>query len=298
MKRVVIILNLAAMCSFALAQSRTSPEILAGAVETNKAHAQHEAAAALAQLQAAQEVARSPMATSTCAFSFTSGANDSFLKYCVTTNGNVAQLETPLGKEHIAVGVVGEGYGFCDLSTPVVRYFDYSDFGDSGNWGVATLVSQDAKSVKIARTTADGIWTLIQTITQVSGISPSVRIVMTVRNNSAVPRSLFFMRYADVDAGGTFQNNLDGTQKSAFGWNSDVSSNPVGLLLQNAGAFPADSSPGGFTQNVPNGPDPCGFAAHFAAGTQIATDGSIVFLYALNLPKNASRTVTVSYQRL
>jgi len=269
---LIIALNLLGMCSFALAQNQT-------------------------QLQAAQEAAHSPMATSACALSFTSGANDSFLKYCVTANGNIAQFEAPLGKEHIAVGTVGEGYGFCDLN-PQVRYFDYSDFGDSGNWGSPTIVSQNAKSVKISRTTTDGIWTLTQTITQVGGISPSAKITMTVKNNSGVTRSLFFMRYADVDAGGNIQNNLDGTQKSAFGWNSDVSSNPVGLLLQNAGVFPADSSPGGFTQNVPNGPDPCNFAAHFASGPQIATDGSIVLLYALNFSKGASKTVTVSYQRL
>jgi len=271
-KRLIIALNLLGMCSFASAQNRT-------------------------QLQAAQEVTRSPMATSTCALSFTSGANDSFLKYCVTANGNIAQFEAPLGKEHIAVGTVGEGYGFCDLGT-VVGYFDYSDFGDSGNWGAPTIVSQNAKSVKIARTTTDGIWTLTQTITQVAGISPSVKITMTVKNNTSITRSLFFMRYADVDAGGDFLNNLDATQKSAFGWNSVASSNPVGLLLQNAGAFPADSSPGGFTQNVPNGPDPCNFAAHLASGPQIATDGSIFFLYALNLSKGTSKTVTVGYQRL
>jgi hypothetical protein len=271
-KRLIIALNLLGMCSFASAQNRT-------------------------QLQAAREVARSPMATSTCAFTFTSGANDSFLKYCVTANGNIAQLEAPAGKEHIAVGTVGEGYGFCDLN-PQVKYFDYSDFGDSGNWAAATIVSQDAKSVKIARTTTDGIWTLTQTITQGAGTSPSARIKMTVKNNSNVTRSLFFMRYADVDAGGDLLNNLDGTQKSAFGWNSDASSNAVGLLLQNAGTFPADSSPGGFTQNVPDGPDPCNFTAHFATGPQIATDGSIVILYALNLSKGASQTVTVSYQRL
>ncbi|HVO62379.1 MAG TPA: hypothetical protein VMT53_15690 [Terriglobales bacterium] len=296
MKKLILALYLVGVCSFVLAQSPSSVEMMAGGVTTNKAEARHEAAM-LAQQQAAQAEAHSPMATSSCAFSFTSGANDSFIKYCVTTNGNLAQLETPMGKEHIAIGTIGEGYGFCDLSS-VIRYFDYSDFGDSGNWGAPTILNQTTNSVKIARTTTDGIWTLTQTITQVRGSTPAVKIAMTVKNNSGTIRSLFFMRYADVDAGGDFQNNFDGTQKSAFGWNSDVSSNPFGLILQNAGPFPADSSPGGFTQNVPQGPDPCGFAAHFAPGTQMATDGSIVFLYALNVPKGGSKTVTVSYQRM
>jgi hypothetical protein len=271
-KRLIIVLNLLGMCSLALAQSQT-------------------------QLQAAREVSRSPLTTSTCAFTFTTGANDSFVKYCVTVNGNIAQFESPAGKEHIAIGTIGEGYGFCDLN-PQVRYFDYSDFGDSGNWGAPTTVSQTATSVKISRTTTDGIWTLTQTITQIGGVSPSARIKMTVKNNSNITRSLFFMRYADADAGGSFLNNFDGTQKSAFGWNSDTTSNAVGLLLQNAGTFPADSSPGAFTQNVPEGPDPCNFTTHFASGPQLATDGSIVLLYALNFSKGASRTVTVSYEGL
>ena len=297
LKRMILALTLVGVCLLILAESRSVVEVFAGTLKTNKPDARHEAAATLAQVQAAQAKPHGQFATSTCAFTFTTGANDSFLKYCVTTNGNITQLETPSGKEHIAVGAFGEGYGFCDLSSSV-RYFDYADFGDSGNWGAATLVSQDAKSVRIARTTTDGLWTLTQTITQIPGISPSVRIAMTVKNNSGAAKGLFFMRYADVDAGGQVQNNLDGTLKSAFGWNSDVSSNPAGLVLQNAGRFPADSSPGGFTQTVPSGPDPCGFAAHMASGTQIANDGSVVFLYALNFSKGASKTVTVSYQRL
>jgi len=68
---------------------------------------------------------------------------------------------TPFNREHIAVGAAGEGYGVCD-NTGAVAYFDYADYGDSGNWGAPTLVSQTATSVKIARTTSDGVWTLTQ----------------------------------------------------------------------------------------------------------------------------------------
>src|SRR5262249_1254774 len=128
---------------------------------------------------AAPQVARtapvSAAATATCAFTFTSGANDSFLKYCVTANGNVVQFETPLGHEHIAHGVPGEGYGFCDINTRT-EYFDYSFFGDSPNWGDPTVVNQNTNSVKIARTTIDGVWTLTQMFTQVAGTSPFVKV--------------------------------------------------------------------------------------------------------------------------
>ena len=206
-------------------------------------------------------------------------------------------LETPAGKEHIAVGADGEGYGICDLN-PFVEYHDYAEFGDSGNWNPATVVNQTANSVKIARNTSDGVWTLIQTFTQVAGKSPSVRIAMTLKNNTPQVRSVFLIRYADVDAGGAVLNSLDGTAKSAFGWNSNASSDPFGLVLQNAGAFPAAIEPAGFTQNVPQGPDACNFVTHFAPGTQTATDGSIALLYGLNISKGAPQTVTVSYKGL
>jgi hypothetical protein len=282
---------------FALTVSALSFLGFAATVKTRKANAQIEAAAALAQEHAAQAAPNGPLATSACSFTFTSGANGSFLKYCVTVNGNITQLETPSGKEHIAVGAFGEGYGFCDLN-PFVRYFDYADFGDSGNWGPATVLSQGAKSVKIARTTSDGIWTLTQAITQIAGPAPSIKIGMTLKNNSGVLRTVFLMRYADVDAGGAFQNNFDATSNSAFGWNSNAGNNAVGLVLQNAGSFPVEGTPGGFSQTVADGPDPCNFVTHFASGTQIAADGSIALLYGLNLSKGQSKTVTVSYRGL
>jgi hypothetical protein len=120
-KKLVLSVIALAVCSLSLAETP-------GAASVNN---QQEAAAALAQKSAAQAAPRSPFATSTCSFAFTSGANDSFLKYCVTANGNITQLETPQGHEHIAVGAFGEGYGICDLN-PFVGYFDYADFGDLG----------------------------------------------------------------------------------------------------------------------------------------------------------------------
>jgi hypothetical protein len=259
--------------------------------------ARPDAKAVLAQTNAARAEAHSPMATSTCSFTFTSGNSTSFLKYCVTANGNITQLETPEGKEHIAVGAAGEGYGICDLNPTgqSISYFDYADFGDSGNWNPSTVVSQTTKVLKIARTTSDGIWTLTQPITQASGSSPSVKLGLVLTNNSSTERSVFLIRYADVDASGSVLNSLDGTAKSAFGWNSAESPSPFGLVLENTGPFPFLTSPLGLTQNVPGGPNPCNFAAHLATGTQTATDGSILLLYARNLPKHASKTVTVSY---
>jgi hypothetical protein len=284
-KKVVFAVAVLVPCSFSFAQTPST-------VSVNR---QAEVAAALAQQSSAETVLHSLLATSTCSFTFTSGAGETFQKFCVTANGNITQFEAPQGKEHIAVGAVGEGYGICDFSHNV-SYTDYADFGDSGNWNPATLVSQTAKSVKIARTTSDGIWTLTQTITQVTGNVPSAKVAMTLKNNSGISRIVFLLRYADVDAGGVFLNSLDATNKSAFGWNSRAGGNPFGLLLQNA--VPTSVSHQGFTQTVPQGPDPCDEFTHLANGTQTGADGSIAMDYAVNLAKGASTTVTVAYKGL
>lgn len=185
MKKVMLALTTLALCSASFG----------GTNNASKATSPQEAAAA--QASAAQAAPHTAQATSTCAFTFTSGTNNTFLQYCVTANGNIAQLATPFAREHIAVGTVGEGYGICDTTTSSF-YFDYADFGGSGNWGPATVVSQDQRSVKIARTTSDGNWTLTQSITRPEG-TQSVKVTMALRNNTSTDRLAFLIRYADVD---------------------------------------------------------------------------------------------------
>jgi hypothetical protein len=264
---------------------------------TTKVNQEQEAAAALAQENAAQTEPHSPLATMTCSFTFTSGANNTYLKYCVTINGNITQLQTPLGHEHIAVGTFGEGYGVCDTTTGVA-YDDYAGFGDSGNWGAPVTTQPNATTVKVVRSTSDGIWTLTQTITQVAATS-SVKIAMALKNNTAIARTAFLMRYADVDADGIFKNNLDGTHNSAFGWNSltFTSGHTFGLALQTVGTVPFAYD--GFAQNVPNGPPPCNYIANFASGTLLTgTDGSIVSVYVVPVPAAGTKSVTVAYKGL
>jgi hypothetical protein len=229
-----------------------------------------------------------------CAFTFTSGTNNTFLNYCVTGNGNVVVLETPQGHKQVSFDL-REGYGICDLNSNVA-YSDYGGFGDSGNWGPATVVNHSGTSVKIIRSTNDGIWTLTQTITQVSGNTPSVKIVMSLKNNTAVERAAFLMRYADVDADANVSNELDATFNTAVAYNSILSSTggaPFGLMLQNVGNtnFGFDA----FSQNTPSPPAPCNPFTN-VAGPVSATDGSIVQLYLLDLLKSATGTVTVAYR--
>jgi hypothetical protein len=267
----------------------------ANELKANKVNTQSDAAAIAAQKKSADAASGSLTATSTCSYNFTSGTNNTFLKYCVTVNGNIPQFMTPFNREHIAVGAAGEGYGVCD-NTGAVAYFDYADYGDSGNWGAPMLVSQTATSVKIARTTSDGVWTLTQTITQMAG-TQSVRVIMALKNNTAVPRSFFLMRFADVDVSGTTSNNFDATANSAFGWNSAFSSTPdYGLMVQNVGnpAGLANTIP--FVQKVAFPPNPCVPGAQLAAGPITATDGSMLMYYEGTVPQKGTRTVTMNYK--
>jgi hypothetical protein len=102
-----------------------------------------------------------------CWFLFKSGANNTRLLYCVTANGNIPLIGTSYDRSQIGGG--GEGYGICNES-PATQYHDYAT-GDSGNWKPATVVSLTKASVKIARTTSDGNWTLTQPITKVAKTS-------------------------------------------------------------------------------------------------------------------------------
>lgn len=244
-----------------------------------------------------QTTSAAPGLNEQCAFTFTSGHDESFLKFCVTTNGNIIQLETPRGHEHLLfASTIGEGYGLCD--TAGIDYSDYADFGDSGNWNPATVVSQDPKSVKIARTTSDGLWTLTQTFRLVAGTPPSVGIDMTVTNNSDIERDLILFRYANINADGLLQNNLDATRDSTFAWNStDGDPNHphgFGLMLQNAASTPFHHF--GFILKVPDPPKPCNAFINAIVGPITHTDGSGFVDYLLPTDPHESKTVSVAYK--
>ncbi|MBZ5657150.1 MAG: hypothetical protein LAO56_17930 [Acidobacteriia bacterium] len=251
------------------------------------------AAAGIAQKNMVANI--SPAATSNCSWTFTSPqtAANKYLQFCVTANGNITEFQSPAGVEYIRVGAYSEGYGICD-STSGVKYYDYADSGDSGNWlppGPPTLT---ATSVKFARTTSDGVWTLTQTIA-INKAAASANVTMALKNNTAVGRTASIIRFADVDVGGSFLNNFDGTVDSAWGYNriSGATSPDYGLLLQLNG--PSSFSHEGFAINTSVGPDPCNSAAAWL-GTLTGADGSVVYWQSLgNIAKNATKTVKEKY---
>jgi hypothetical protein len=230
-------------------------------------------------------------ATTTCEFNFSTGTGNTLLEYCVTANGNIPQITTSnLTPE---VGAAGEGYGICDES-PIVEYYDYAA-GDSGNWSAATVLSASLTSVKIARTTSDGNWTLTQTITKVPA-SSSITVVMALKNNQPVSRVAYLLRWAGVDANGYSSNLFGATRNSAFGWSAFNSPPYYGLELKNVGnpPFPYWEA---FALNVPTGSFPCNFAG-FDSGGFFDGDGSVEMVYSGPVPAHGTKTVTMTYRGL
>jgi len=244
-------------------------------------------------------------ADSACAYVFTSGGSNPALQSCVSANGNLAHLTTPFNVENIAAGTGGEGYGICDLTGNGTGYWDYAvDYSstplnlpaDSGNWNNPVLLDSSEDSVRIRRSTSDNLWTLTQTITQHHS---SVKVVMSLKNNSSVDRLVNLFRFADVTIAGFPNNNFDATSMTAFAWDSSGSSTPpYGIMLQNVGA------PMGFDQSktietvpalrdVNYPPHPCVPTTKF--GPLSPVDGSMIMFYGGTVPAHRSAVATMTY---
>ena len=240
----------------------------------------------------------------TCAYTFTNaGKGNSFMSFCVSTNGNIISLQSPSGIEYLALGTLSEGYGICDLDTGA-SYFDFADYGISSNWQAPVLVSSSAASVKIARTTSDGVYTLTQTLAKQPGTTPYVKVTNAIKNNTAATRVIFFIRWADVDpfnanATGNFQESFDSTNNSAWGYTAYDYSGPdtpgYGLAISNIGLPNVPYAFGGFDLNTNLAPNPCAPTANYF-GYQALVDGSVEMLYELELLAKKTGTVNQKYE--
>jgi hypothetical protein len=239
------------------------------------------------QSQPGSAAGPTPDATSTCAHSFTTGSGHTYLQTCITTNGNVVEFQSPAGYEHIRNGLFAEGYSICDSTA----YNDWADYGDSGNWQAPILLSSSATSVKLARTTQDGNWTVTQTFTQAAA-TVSLKITMAVKNNSSTIRPVHIVRYVDTDAYNTTTNDFATTSESVFGWVEGKG----GLLLQNSGATHPYAA---LIQNSSFPPDPCNPGFSGVAGPITFVDGSMLLYHdsAALFPKT-SLTISMTYKRM
>jgi hypothetical protein len=250
---------------------------------------------ALAQ-RTQEEAAAAPKAavapsTTACSFTFSSGSGRTFTQYCVTANGNITEFQNPAGVEYIAVLQVGEGYGICDFASNT-SYFDYG-YAGSGNWGSTTLVSSTPTQVKFNRLTSDGIWQLTQTITQgksTAATPGSAVVTMALRNLTGIDRTVWLLRFADVDANSTTKNDFDNTLDVASGLQPGFS---YGLMLSsNTFSFSRDA----YVTNTFNGPTPCNAFANLVTPGPFVGDGAIQQLYAITVPHGATKAVTMTYK--
>jgi hypothetical protein len=225
-----------------------------------------------------------------CPHLFTAGKSNSnaYLQYCVTDNGNISSIQTPFG--HFHLGAYGEGYGLCQES-PATEYHDYISDA-SNNWAAAQILSSGGSAIKISRTTADGNWTLVQTISKVASYG-SIKIVMALTNNQSVDKVAYLVRFADVDPDESLGFDLaGGSLQSAFAWS--YWPGRYGLQLQNMGRWSGYQQ--GFVQYVPNGPNACDFAHYDNGGFQLGDPFSLEYVYADTVPAHKTLTVTMNYR--
>ena len=239
-----------------------------------------------------------------CQSTFTTGLGKPiYSKFCVTHNGNIVQFEAPAGVEHLQSGV-SEGYSICDMSPGGANYYDYGGFGDSTAWNPPIITQPNGANtfpLTIARTTADALWTLTQKFTTNTG-DPSAVITMSLKNNSASPRSALLLRYADVDAHSNTNNRFDYTLNSAWGYVAPTCTpgqscvSDFGLKLQ---AAPTTTVHGAFVQDSNGGPNACNSGALVPQQTPFDGDGSVFLQFGFqNIKKNATQTVGVIYRPL
>ncbi|MFZ3339251.1 MAG: hypothetical protein WA213_00105 [Terriglobales bacterium] len=237
-----------------------------------------------------------------CTFTFASGPGDPNLQFCVSSNGNLVYLEMSNNFQVIGsyYGDGGkqegfEGYGLCNESPPMA-YSDFENNSNGGtNWGTSTILSQSATSVKIARTTNDGVWTLTQTFTA-DKTTPAVNLVMSLKNNTKVARVAYLTRWVGVNATNW---NYSSTHDRAFAWNA---STPVdqfgfGLMLQNQG-MPQFGFMNTYVWTEFGGgpPNPCNFAGG-AVNVPLVNAGyaSMAIAYVDTVAAKKSKKVTLEY---
>ena len=141
---------------------------------------------------------------------FTSGSGATFLKVCITENGNISWLESPAGKVHVKTR---EGYAVCSFDGSLtVHGFDVGTAAEG--WGAPTVA--DNKRV-ITRTSLDGMIQLKQTFTVLPAVS-GVDVKMEIKNLSPIVfMDLIVQRYFDADVDGNTVNEFFRSVTSSWG---------------------------------------------------------------------------------
>jgi len=223
--------------------------------------------------------------------------NTALPNFCVTENGNIENFIYPAGYSQIYT----DGYGVCDFTgSSNVSYYDVGA-NDSGNW-LSSIVTEPGGAntfpLTIKRTTSDGIWTITQVFSR-STTDAYVKVLITLKNNSAVQRIAQMTRYVDIDADGVSyatSNYFDGSADSGWGYNSAGATYPNhGLTIHSS-----HSIHNYFGYNTPWGNyDPCNFTSNSLTAPTYG-DEAVMYTWAPNgdftVGPGKSITVTLEYR--
>ena len=220
---------------------------------------------------------------------FTSGSGDTFLKVCITENGNISWIESPAGAVHLKAR---EGYAVCSYDVAfTVHGFDVNMAAEG--WG-PSIVS-DNKRI-ITRTSLDGLIELKQTFTIVPA-ERGVDVKMDLKNLSPTTLpGLMLARYFDGDINGQTSNEYSHTGDTIWGRSSDgllLTPAPVANVYTYLVSAPySDWNPFGATKQLARGCEvslaPSGVTGDYVGGL-IATLGAV--------KPGKTKSLTLHYRR-
>lgn len=219
------------------------------------------------------------------------------LRVCISEHGNIAQLQSPLGVEHIRIGVIREGYALCAapsiFAAPAVAHDAASVEGGFTPTVSITQAVPNAFPLTITRTTSSGLQ-FTQTFAGDS-IEGDLTVTMTVRNLSGATKwNVRLDRYFDGDINGTAGTDLYArTLDSVWGYEN----NSNGVVLRDIQVLPATAHTTAVHTFIGWVPASCGqvsVVTPTAAGDFV---GRLSYSFG-TMVANASKTVKINYARL
>jgi hypothetical protein len=251
------------------------------------------------QVQEKNAVSTQALATLAPEQCFSAGSAVTFLKVCITNNGNISWFESPAGKVHLQYR---EGYAVCSGAvegpSSVVHGFD-ANIAAAG-WDNSTVSQPNGAGtfpLIITRKSLDAVIQLKQTFT-LSTTERGVNVRIDVKNISAsVLNTVVLSRYFDGDIDNSSTNAYDSTYGSVW---ARGSASALTLTAASSGIQViadvydyAQWDPNGSFSQYARG---CGQQEAYTWGVQHDFVGGLT-LYFSTLNPGQTKTATVLYRR-
>jgi len=227
---------------------------------------------------------------------FSSGSTFTFLKICITNNGNISWFESPAGYVHLQTR---EGYAVCSSSGSVVHGYDVNIAANG--WGTPTIAHPNGAGtfpLIITRQSLDGVIQLTQTFTRNTG-ERGVDVEIDVKNMSlSALQQVYVTRYFDGDIDNTSKNAYVQLYRSVW---ARATINGVTLtqatsnnVVSVGGVYDyAEWDPFGPLDQVARG---CG-GGHTANTGNVADFVGQLLSFFSNLNAGQTKTITLQYRR-